>query len=69
MKVSTQNYLEEHGKRPNGREPAAWSFDLYREGARTTVQTPGPMTLAEAKRFAVQEARQIGGIVHIELAA
>lgn len=68
MKISNENYIAAHGRRPNGREPALWAFGLYRDGVRVTIHTPGPMKLTAAKRFAVQVARQIGGIEHIEVA-
>ena len=68
MKIETSNYRDEHGHNPQGREPALWSFDLRRAGAWTTLTAPGPMKLAAAKRWALQEARQIGGTDYIQLA-
>ena len=69
MKVETTNYREAHGQLPNGHEPGAWSFDLFRDHACTTITTPTPMKLAAAKQWAIREARQIGGIEVIQVAS
>lgn len=58
MNVSTTNYTAAHGKAPRG--SGRWSFDIGRGGAWTTVEAPGKMTLAEAKKWAIREARALG---------
>lgn len=69
MKIDTANYREEHGHVPQGRHPAAWAFDIFTAWGTTTICTPGPMLLADAKRWALIEARQIGGVEFVHLAA
>lgn len=58
MKVSTQNYQEDHGVVPQG--VAAWAFDICRNGSWTTISVPAPMKIAEANQWAIREARALG---------
>lgn len=69
MKIDTRNYREDHGHQPQGRDPAAWAFDVFTAWGATTLYAPGPMKLAEAKRWALIEARQIGGVEFIQLSS
>ena len=69
MKIDTANYREDHGHVPQGRDPAAWAFDIFTAWGVTTIGTPGPMRLAAAKRWALSEAHQIGGVEFIQLAS
>jgi hypothetical protein len=58
MKVETNNYIAAHGKAPKGN--ARWMFDIERNGAWTTFDARYPMSLTEAKRLALREARSLG---------
>ena len=69
MKIDTANYREDHGHLPQGCDPAPWAFDIVTSWGMTTIYAPGPMKLAEAKRWALSEARQIGGVEFIQLAS
>jgi hypothetical protein len=55
MKVSTRNYQDDHGKAPAG--IGTWAFDVCRNGSWTTIVAPAPMKLADAKKWAIREAR------------
>lgn len=58
MNVCTKNYIEDHGKAPKGK--ARWAFTINRGGAWTEFVVPVEMTLAEAKKQAIREARSLG---------
>jgi hypothetical protein len=66
IRIDTTEYRFTHGQAPRG--TGHWAFDFFRDGACHTAFAPGQMTLAEAKRWALREAKQIGGIVEIHVA-
>lgn len=66
IRIDTTEYKLSHGHAPRG--VGRWAFDFFRDGACHTAFAPGPMTLTEAKRWALREAKQIGGIIEIHVA-
>lgn len=66
IRFDTTEYQASHGKTPRG--DGQWAFYLHRCDEMTTVFTPFPMTYTAAKRFALSEARAVGGIVEIYVA-
>ena len=66
MKIETSQYVFSHGKAPRG--TGRWAFDLRRRGQWSTVFVPGVMSLSEAKRWMVQEARRLGDVTEIQVA-
>ena len=65
MRIETSEYEFSHGKKPRG--IGRWAFDFFRNGSCTTEFCPYQCSLTEAKRWAQQEAKQIGGIVKIQV--
>jgi len=65
MKIRTENYEDTHGKKPRGE--GIWAFNFHRDHAFTTEFTPCSMKFSDAKRWAKQTAKQIGGIEWIDV--
>ncbi len=66
MTIETSQYQFAHGKTPRG--TGRWAFDLRRHGQQSTVFAPGMMSLGEAKRWVLQEARRLGDVTSIQVA-
>ena len=58
MKVDTARFTSSHGKAPRGK--GRWAFEARVRGSWELVSAPGQMTITEAKRWAVQSAREMG---------
>ena len=66
MNIETTQYVFSHGKAPRG--TGTWAFDLLRQGKWSTVFAPGMMSLTEAKRWVLQEARSLSDVTAIQVA-
>jgi hypothetical protein len=58
MKVENTNYIATHGKAPKGK--GRWLFDIGAKGAWTVFDPMVAMSLGEAKKLALREARALG---------
>ena len=57
--VNSTNYIAAHGKRPAG--TGMWAFDFSDGTGRWTTEfVPHPMSITDAKRWAIMFARTIG---------
>lgn len=56
VRVDTGTYLCSHGRTPRG--TGLWYFTLHRDGSFTETSFQGSFT--DARRWAVQEARDLG---------
>lgn len=64
MKISTGNYEDTHGKKPKG--DGTWVFTFRRGHAFTSETAPNwARKFADAKKWAKQTAKSIGGIEEI----
>jgi hypothetical protein len=66
MTISTTEYEFSHGRKPRGQ--GYWGFWFHRNGAATLEFAPGEKTFSEAKQWAKDTAKDIGGVTSISVA-
>lgn len=59
IEICTQEYIQVHGKAPKGK--GCWAFFMHRDGSSlSTFFAQNNSTFSEAKREAIQFAKQVG---------